>query len=149
MFSTAQMDLMRPLVADMRDEGYLYYLAYQNYSSSNSNTYDIYMIFSKDQIIAADMYIYNIPSDSIKYSIRSGNSYTNNLTPRIVVDELHEASIVVVDDYLHISTNAEFLTSVVQPDLFLEVKQYETQGSLLFIVCVFLCLFSFFKLFRR
>lgn len=149
MFSTAQMDIMRPLVAEMRDQGYLYYLAYQNYSSSSSGDFDIYMIFSKESITAADMYIYNVPGNSIKYSIRSGNAYTNNLTPRLVTETLSSSSTVVIREYQHISTNAAFTTSIVQPDLFLEVKQYETQGSLLFIVCVFLCLFSFFKLFRR
>lgn len=149
MFSTAQMDLMRPLIQQMRDSGYLSYLAWQNYSSSTSNDFDVFIIFSKAPITAADMYIYNIPGDSIKYSIRSGNAYSSNLTPRIVTESLAAPSTVVVNAHQHISTNAEFTTSIIQPDLFPEVKQYEMQGSLLLVVCVFLCLFSFFKLFRR
>lgn len=149
MFSTAQMDMLRPLIIQMRDNGYLYYLAYQNYTST-SNDYDLFVVFSKEVITAEDMYTYAVPADSLRYSIRSGNAYSSQTTPRITTATLPIATTVTIEEYQHISTNAEFQTAVIQPDIFIsEVKDYDTQGSLLLIVCSMLCVYCFFKLFRR
>lgn len=149
MFSVAQMDIMRPLVAQMRDKGYLYYVAWGNVLSSTTNDYDIYMIFAEDPITANTMYTYAIPDGSIKYSIRSGNAYSNQTAARITTSVIG-ATTLTINDYQHCSTNAEFGTAVIQPDLFFtEVQGYETQGGTLFMLIVFLFVFAFVHLFRR
>ena len=151
-FSTAQLDILEPLVADMRDRGYIYYLAHQNVISSTSNDFDMIVYFSKEEIFGTGLYTYTIPSGSVCYHIRSGNASSyNNTGIRLTVDE--NVSLVInyeVENYNHISTNATFMSeSVIQPDLCLEVNQYETQGGILFTLCVFLLFTAFIKLFRR
>lgn len=150
-FSTTQLDIIEPLVADMRDRGYEYYLCHQNLLSETSNDFDLIIYFSKDQIFGTGLYTYTIPSGSVAYYIRSGNAsnYSNDL--RVYVDDLVDLVIgYEVPYYCHISTNATFMSeSQIQPDLCLEVQQYEMQGGILFTLCVFLLFFAFIKLFRR
>lgn len=151
-FSTAQLDILEPLVADMRDRGFEYYLCHQNLLSDTSNDFDMIVYFSKDEIFGTGMYTYTIPSGSVAYYIRSGNASSyNNQGIRINVDD--QINVIVnyeIPIYNHISTNATFMSqTAIQPDLCLEVQQYETQGGILFTLCVFLLFFSFTKLFRR
>lgn len=151
-FSTAQLDILEPLVADMRDRGYEYYLCHQNIMSNTSNDFDLIIYFSKDEIFGTGLYTYTVPSGSVCYYIRSGNASSyNNTGIRFSVDENVDLILnYEVENYNHISTNATFMSqAAIQPDLCLEVQQYETQGGILFTLCVFLLLFSFFKLFRR
>lgn len=149
MFSTAQLDLLNGLVSCMRDQGYLYYLAYTNVSST-SNDYDMFVYFSKDEIFATDMYRYTVMSGSLKYSIRSGNAYSSTLYDRFTVSDVELAEIgITVPSYCHVSTNATFTSSSVQPNYCLEVKQNETLGGVCFLLCVSLFVCCFFKLFRR
>lgn len=152
MFSTAQIDMINGLSAPMRDEGYVYYLAYTDNTRSTSSDPDLYIYFSKEEIFASDMTSFFIPSNSKFYSIRTSNSSSyNNTGARITVDDIELSDNIVVDDLEFISTNASFTSlSEVQPDFTVgEVSQYETQGALLFVVCVFLLFFAFTKLFRR
>lgn len=152
MFSDTQTTYLRGLVTDMRDQGYLYYLAYQQYNSGYSNNDpDLIVYFSKDEIFADSLYKYTIMRDSVKYSVRTGNAYSSDQLQRVQVETVELAQIdLSVPIYNHISTNATFLTgSVRQPDLIPEVKGYETTGAICLVLCAFLLFSSFIHLFRR
>lgn len=152
MFSTAQIDMINGLVAPMRDEGYLYYIAITDNTRSTSSDPDLYIYFSKEEIFATDLLQYHIPRGSVMYSIRTSNGSSYNSTgPRVSVSDLEVSSDLTVDELEFVSTNATFIDLVsVQPDYTVgEVGQYETLGALLFVVCTFLLFFAFTKLFRR
>ena len=148
-FSTTQIDVLEALVARMRAEGYTYYLCHQNLFSGVSNDYDMIVYFSKEEITGETGYKYSVPADSLRYRIRSGNASTYNNDVRMTVEDIVKSETVDVSEALHISTNAVFLTTEIQPDYCLEVHQYETQGGILFTLSVFLLLYAFLKLFRR
>ena len=147
--STTQIDVLEALVARMRAEGYEYYLCHQNLLTNVSNDYDLIVYFSKDEITGETGYKYTVPAYSLCYRIRTGNASTNNNTDRFNIETVSRLTTVNVSESFHISTNAVFLTSQIQPDYCLEVHQYETQGGILFIVSVFLLFYAFIKLFRR
>lgn len=152
MFSTAQLDMINGLVAPMRDEGYLYYVAITDNLRTTNTEPDLYIYFSKEEIFATDLLQYHIPNNSVLYSIRTSNgSSYNNTGARIEVSDVELSRELTVDEVEFVSTNATFTELVpVQPDFTVEeVGQYETQGALLFVVCTFLLLFAFTKLFRR
>lgn len=150
MFSTAQLDMCRSLVLQMREQGYLYYLMCQDYPTTNK-TYDIYIYFSKEPIKALNQYNYTLPSGTLKYSLISGNYSANSSTGRrISVGTIANEQTLTIDVWQHISTNAEFTSSSIAPDLFrTEVTQSETQGGILFIFIVFIFFYAFIHLFRR
>lgn len=150
MFSTAQLDYINGAVAAMKKEGYTHYVAISDNYRSTSSTADLYIYFSKDEIRAEDLYTYYIPSDSVVYSVRTGNGSTNNNGARLSVDTIDVAEFLDVDDNEFVSTNATFLEGQLQPDYTIgEVGQYEVQGALLLTVCAFLLFMFFVKLFRR
>jgi len=135
MLSTTQLEYLRPLVAKMREEGYLYYLAYGVYSfdySSSYNNPDLIVYFSKEEIFGKSMYSYTIPSNSLKYSVKTGNASSNYQTQRVEVSTISSIQIGMnIPVYSHVSTNATFLSlTEVQPDMCLEVKSNETQGAI-------------------
>lgn len=148
-FSTTQIDLLEALVARMRAEGYTYYLCHQNLNTGISNDPDMIVYFSKEEITGQTGYKYSVSADSLCYRIRSGNASTNYNTNRYYYESVSKDTTVNIEESIHISTNAVFLTTQIQPDYCLEVHQYETQGGILFTLCVFLLLYSFLKLFRR
>lgn len=148
-FSTTQIDVLEALVARMRAEGYTYYLCHQNLLTNTNNDYDLVVYFSKEEIFAESGYTYAIPSDSLRYRIRTGNASQNYNTDRFAIETVQHMEMINVSESFHISTNATFLTTSIQPDYCLEVNQYEAQGGILFTLSVFLLLFAFFKLFRR
>lgn len=49
MFSTAQLDMINGLVAPMRDEGYLYYVAITDNLRTTNTEPDLYIYFSKEE----------------------------------------------------------------------------------------------------
>ena len=152
MFSTAQLDMINGLVAPMRAQGYEYYVAITDNTRSTSSDPDLYIYFSKEEIFATDLLRYHIPNNSILYSIRTSNGSSYNSTgARIDVSDVELSQELKVDEVEFVSTNATFTELVpVQPDYTVgEVGQYEMQGALLFVVCTFLLLFAFTKLFRR
>lgn len=153
MFSTAQLDMINGLTGRMRQEGYFYYLAISDNYRSTGYSYepDLYIYFSKEEIICNDMYSYYIPVNCIKYSIRTSNASSSNTGERISSEVLELGQNIDVDYNEFISTNASLTEfAFVQPDFTVgEVGQYETQGALLFVVCTFLLLFAFSKFFRR
>lgn len=152
MFSTAQLDMINGLVAPMRDEGYIYYVAFTDNTRSTNSDPDLYIYFSQEEIFAPGMLQYDIPNHSKLYSIKTSNSsYNNNTGARIEVSDVEVGRIITVDEVEFVSTNATFTEiSVIQPDYTVgEVGQYEMQGGMLFIMCVFLLFFAFTKFFRR
>lgn len=152
MFSTAQLDMINGLVAPMRDEGYLYYVAYTDNVRTDSQDPDLYIYFSKSEIFAEGLLDYHIPNNSKLYSIRTSNGSTyNNTGARMSVSDVELSRDITVEQIEFVSTNATFTeVSVLQPDYTVgEVGQYEIQGGMLFTLCVFLLFFAFTKLFRR
>lgn len=151
MFSDAQLNLISGYVSEMRDMGYLYYLAYNQTNTSSADQPDLIIYFSKDEIFGKSLYSYTVPSDSLKYSFRTGNPYSSNYSARVSVERVDSIEIgLAVPVYSHVSTNAKFLTSTeIQPNLAVEVKSNETQGGILFIFCVFIFLYAFIHFFRR
>lgn len=152
MFSTAQIDMINGLVASMRAEGYLYYVAITDNLRTTNTDPDLYIYFSKEEIFATDLLQYHIPNNSKLYSIRTSNgSSYNNTGARIEVSDIELSQELKVDEVEFVSTNATFTELVpVQPDYTIgEVGQYETQGAMLFTLSVFLLFFAFTKLFRR
>lgn len=112
------------MVNTMKKEGYYYYLAYTHTNTGyNTSTPDLYIYFSKEEIVALSGYSFLIPDNSILYTIRSGNYSTGTTavnTDRIV------RSIVGniqrnVDVYEHIYTTARGTSEqVYQPEVFTE-----------------------------
>ena len=150
MFSTVQLDYINGAVATMKKEGYTHYVAISDNYRTNTSSADLYIYFSKDEIRAEDLYTYFIPSDSVLYTVRTGNGSTNNTSARLSVSTVNFAEFLDVDDNEFVSTNATFLEGQVQPDFTVgEVGQYEVQGALLLTVCAFLLFMFFVKLFRR
>ncbi len=153
MFSTVQLDMINGLVATMRKEGYLHYLAISDNYRASGYSYepDLYIYFSKEEITCDDMYSYYIPPNAIKYSIRTGNGSNSNTGERLQSDVLQLGQNIDIELNEFVSTNAKVTEfQFVQPDFTVEgVGQYETQGALLFVVCTFLLLFAFSKFFRR
>lgn len=151
MFSTVQLDYINGLVAPMREQGYTHYLAFTDNTRSSSNEPDLYIYFAKEEIFATDLLSYDVPGDSVLYSVRTGNASTNNQYARVSVSDITLAVEVVIDDTEFVSTNAAFVAlDIVQPNFTVgEVGQYEMQGGILCVVIVFLFLYFFNKLFRR
>lgn len=151
MFSTTQLDTLEGLVTVMRNEGYKYYVAVTDNNRTTNYNPDLYIYFSKEEIYSSEDYVFFIPSDSIKFSIRTSNSSTNNNTDRISKELLSSSEFLRVDEAEFCSTNASYTESIlVQPDFIkTEVVGYEIQGALLLTVCSFLFFMFFVKLFRR
>lgn len=150
MFSTVQLDYINGAVATMKKEGYTHYVAISDNYRSESSSPDLYIYFSKTEIRAEDLLTYYIPSDSVLYTVRTGNGSNYNTGARLTVDTIDVAEFLDVDDNEFVSTNATFLEGQLQPDYTIgEVGQYEMQGALLLTVCTFLLFYFFVKLFRR
>lgn len=144
MFSTAQLDIMRSLVSQMRDRGYTHYIAVQNVASSISYDYDFFIYFSDEEITSLSQYLYTLPANTIKYSIRSGNASINHQDNRIDISHLSDETSLSVDRYQYVSTNAKFSTVFIVPDYtYSEVKNCETNAlSSFMLVCgvLFVCI---------
>ena len=144
MFSTAQLDIMRSLVSQMRDRGYSHYIAVQNVASPISYDYDFFIYFSDEEIISLSQYLYTLPANTVKYSIRSGNANINHQDNRIDITHLSSETSLSVDRYQYVSTNAKFSTAYIVPDYtYTEVKNCETSAlSSFMLVCgvLFVCI---------
>ncbi len=121
MFSANQHYYIESLLSTYVPEGYSSYIAYTNTNTSYYSTEpDLYIIFSKDEIVAKNGYDYDIPSGALKISIFSGNYSSNssaNNSERVVVSEFKQGSLSI-DSYEHIYTNAKFETYALQPDYY-------------------------------
>lgn len=151
MFSTAQIDFINSQVATMRNEGYDYYIAYTDYVRDKGDLVDLYLIFSKEKITAKSLYSFNIPANSVQYSVISNNpssSYDSNRSPRVAVRNMSEG-VFTVDSFEHCYTNAYYSgMSTVLPDITKgsEVQTNATVTSLTIIIacCALLNMFMFF-----
>ena len=144
MFSTNQLQIMKPLVAQMRDRGYNNYLAVQNVFSSDYYDYDMFIYFSDEEITSLSQYLYTLPANTIKYSIRSGNASSSHQDNRIDITHLSSETSLSIERYQFVSTNAKFSTAFIVPDYtYTEVKNSETNAlSSFMLVCgvLFVCI---------
>ena len=121
MFSTNQINYIQSFLPTYAQQGYKSYIAYTD--STNTSSYyqtkpDLYIIFSKSVITASDGYSYNVPEDSLRLSIRTGNyssSSTANNSDRVVVEPY--SGHLSLDEFEHVYTNATFTGYTVQPDI--------------------------------
>lgn len=121
MFSTNQINYIQSFLPTYAQQGYKSYIAYTD--STNTSSYfptepDLYIIFSKSVITASDGYSYNVPEDSLRLSIRTGNyssSSTANNSDRVVVEPYN--GHLSLDEFEHVYTNATFTGYTVQPDI--------------------------------
>lgn len=148
LFSTNQTSYIDSFLATYAAKEFKYYIAYTDTSTSYYNTYpDLYIIFSKEEIIAQDGYTYALPADSVQLAIRTGNYSSNSSadnSDRVVQTVLQEQTLTV-DEYEHIYTNATFEGYALQPDYYLASGgetnvQIETISFILLTVCIFLAL---------
>ncbi len=164
MFSTAQLEIIRSHVPQMREQGYLYYLAVDLRYNNGSVPDDVslYIFYSNDPIVYNRDYEFDIPGDCVGYAFNTDSVSNYNNGPRMYNEFfLNGAANDVIDlvqeDYLFYSTNAipgenaSFYGATMVPVDFVysEVKQNDTSSGLLFIACVFIFFYSFLKLFRR
>ena len=151
MFSTAQTDVLTSLIPVMRRQGYKYYIAYTNTSTSSgwgtSAIVDMYVVFSKDEIVANNQYSYSVPAGSVRYAIRTANysmSDSGVNTERLVSSAF--SGTVSVNVYEHVYTNATFSSSAVQPDILYSAEGgylYESSVSLNILTACLLLFIAF------
>lgn len=153
MFSTTQIEVVSSLVPTLREQGYVYYIATTNVTIgyNNQTEPDLYIYFSKEPITANNGYSYNIPNNTVLYTIRTPNYSTNSNavnTERIVTNTL-VAQNLSIDVYEHIFTNAEFITGEsVQPDIVAKGGyQNEKIESVGIVITMLLCVYCIFKMF--
>lgn len=156
MFSTNQINYIQSFLPTYAQQGYKSYIAYTD--SINTSSYfqtdpDLYIVFSKSEITAADGYTYTVPDDSVQLCIRTGNyssSSSANNSDRVVVRDFTGTKLSI-DEYEHIYTNATFTGYTVQPDINL-INGGETNVRIEAIsyILIFVIGFTFItSLFRR
>ena len=121
MFSTDQQTYIDAYLPTMRAQGYKYYIAYTDSTSSAFGMQhpDLYLIFSKDKITCSGGYTFSVVDGSTQFSIYSGNSSSGAQR----VTQSSKSGTVRVDTFEHIYTNAEYLTAtVIQPDYYLNSR---------------------------
>lgn len=124
MFSTNQINYIDTFLATYIPEGYDYYIAYTDTNTGSSyyqTSPDLYIVFSKEEIIASDGYSYIIPKESIRLSILTGNYSSNsssNNSERVVSSSIKQEEQLIIDSYEHIYTNAKFEAYALQPDYY-------------------------------
>lgn len=158
MFNTAQLELIKAHVPQMRQQGYLYYLAvdarYMGPDVEIGNA-DTIFIYSKDPIYYSDFYTFSFSGDIVMYWMNSASASSYNTSERITVYNIPQDQAAemgsMFSDFLWISTNAiTQSTAQIHPDVtYMEVRNNETTGGLLFVVCIILFFYAFIKLFRR
>lgn len=153
MFSTAQQAYCDSLIPTMYARGYPYYIAY-TYSIPSSgwnqqSVPDLYIVFSKDPITSSNGYSYSVPSDSVRYAIRTNNYSTSsgaNNSERMAVSNFY--GNLTVDPYEHIYSNATFTGSTIQPDIldkggkqneYLQAQGFMLTAFFLFVVFWKIC----------
>lgn len=151
MFSTVQTDVLTSLIPVMRRQGYKYYIAYTNTSTSSSwvsnAIVDMYVIFSDEEIVANSQYSYTVPAGAVRYAIRTVNYSTSDYgvnTERFVTSTFSGRLSIPV--YEHIYTNATFSSSAVQPDILFSAEggyMYESSVSLNILTAVLLLFIVF------
>ena len=122
MFSTNQINYIESFLPTYAEQDYTHYVAYTD--STNTIGYyqtdpDLYIVFSKSEITAADGYTYTVPEGAVQLCIRTNNyssSNTANNSDRVVVRNF-TGTTLSIDEFEHIYTNATFIGYTVQPDI--------------------------------
>lgn len=150
MWSDSNRDYVKSLIETNRGE-YPYYIAHTctYWGINNSSSLPSFKVyFSKEPIRASGLYTYVLPSDTLVYSVVSGNANSNYHNVRVSVSRA--SGSFSVDSYEFIYTNAETAAETVQPDLLAtsSVRQSHFDGVSL-IILVILLASIFVKLIRR
>lgn len=111
MFSTAQLDLIAPMVQSMYEQGYTHYVVHSRTNLENTyNNYDyvdLVFYFSKNEI-TFDNYTFT-GEDVVKKEVISrnvSNSTSDSKKPRVTSSSMEELN-VYVNPYEHIMTDAD------------------------------------------
>lgn len=139
MFSANEIELFKGYTLQMRDKGYTNYLIYE----ANGSYRDYYyLIYSKDNITASNLYSYTVQPGSVRYKI-----------PNWTEDE--DITITSVSGNINISsnynclTNAEFSSYMVQPELPIEEVQInENLTAFALVACCAFCVALVMRMFR-
>ena len=148
MFSTNQINYIDTFLATYIPEGYDFYIAYTDTNTGSSyyqTNPDLYIVFSKEEIIASDGYNFTIPKDSIRLSILTGNYSSNtssNNIERVVSSFINQEEQLKIDSYEHIYTNAKFEAYALQPDYY-KASGGETNVQVKTISFILLTVFIF------
>lgn len=131
MFSANEVQYFTGLATNMREQGYKYYVIYENNTSGYRDNYTA--LFSKDNITANSPYSFTLTENSVSYTIPN---YSDGGEMTV---KPFSGSVNIGAQY-NCLTNAEFQTYSVQPDLPMqEVKYNENFTALaLCVVCAFL-----------
>lgn len=158
MFSTTQIEMLSSLVPTMAADGYKYYVAY-TYTNTSGGGWgyetqpDLYVVFSKDKIVAGSGYVYTVPQGAVRYAIRTSNyssSSSANNSERIV--EAPFSGTLRIDLYEHIYSNSEYAAeSVVMPDINYRGggEQLEKTNALGLVATALLLFVVFVHMFKR
>ena len=132
----------------MLEKGFSHYVAYTNTTTSGytSTDPDLYIVFSSEEISANSSYSYNIPSGSVLCTFRSNNYSTSSYavnTERILIEDYTD-TVLDIEIYEHVSTNAISTSYTVQPDILKEGRVntvYEQTNSILLSILLFFIVF--------
>lgn len=150
MWNDSYRDYVKTLIESNRGE-YPYYVAhtctYWGYdNTSEMPSFKVY--FSKEPIIATDLYTYVLPSDSMVYSVVGGNANRTYNNQRVTTSSY--SGNLTINEYEFIYSNAEYSTNTIQPDILAttSVSQSHFDGVSL-ILLVLLLGAVVVRLFRR
>lgn len=140
MWSTANENYVKFLVESNRKE-YPYYIAHTctYWNVSGSSAYPSFKVyFSKEPITASGLYSYVLPSNTVVYSVISGNANSNYHDARVTTNVT--SGNLRLDNYEFVYTNAEFSGSTIQPDILAttQVTQSHFDGVSLILLVVLL-----------
>lgn len=140
MWNATYEDFVEHLVQTNYKE-YPYYVAHTctYWNVSNSGALPAFKVyFSKEPITASDLYVYNLPADTICYSVIGGNGSSNYNSQRVTTSTAKGR--LNIDWYEFVYTNAETTSATVQPDILAtnEVTQSHFDGVGLVILAVLL-----------
>ena len=149
LFNTSQISFLTDFVPTVLSQGdYSYYIAYTNTDISQSYNspipVDLYVIFSSDKITSNSAYSYNIPANSIVYSVRTVNysSYSYAVNSDRIVCNSYSSNTLNIPVYEHIYTNSVFSGIVLQPQICVKelTQNVYSQASNVLLATFLLCI---------
>lgn len=139
MFSTNEIELFKGYTLQMRDKGYTNYLIYEE-NGSYRDYY--YLVYSKDNITASNLYSYTVQPGSVRYKIP-------NWTEDEQVSVASFSGNVNITSNYNCLTNAEFDSYSVQPELPIEEVQINENLTAFALVALCACFVALcFRMFR-
>lgn len=141
MWTQQNKEFVKELVISNHKE-YPYYVAHTCTYWGNGSTYGrptIKIYFSKEPIVATNLYNYSLSGDCKLYSINANNANQNSNEARMSVTN-YTAGTVKIDDYEFIYTNAQSSATTIQPDITAsyDVTQHHFDGVSLVLLAVIL-----------